>query len=66
MENGRIMDRDAVKEYLGIKETTLCRMVKKGRLPAPVYLGKKTIWFRDSIEKAVARLKAESEANLRI
>lgn len=35
MENGKLMDRAAVKEYLGIGETTLGKMVKLGRRTAP-------------------------------
>lgn len=66
MENGRLMSRDEVKTYLGIGETTLCKMVKLGHLPSPIYLGRKTLWFRESIEKTLSLLKIKSEANLRI
>lgn len=62
----QIMTRDDVKEYFGIKETTLCKMISTGQLPLPTHLGRKTIWFKSSIEKAVDCMRRASERTMEI
>lgn len=61
-----LIEREDLKTLLGIGETTLCKLVKNGRLPAPVYLGRRTVWFKESIDKALALIRRKSEANLKI
>lgn len=59
------ISRSEFKAQLGIGETTLCKWVKQGLAPAPVRLGRTTVWFADAVEKTFEALRRRSEKNLR-
>ena len=39
-----------VSQITGLNRATVSRMVKRGDLPAPIYLGKNPRWHRESFE----------------
>ena len=60
-----MISRQQLKDALGIGETTLCKWVKQGKVPAPIRIGLSTYWFDDAVEKTLETLRRRSEKNLR-
>lgn len=60
-----LITRAEFKARLGIGETTLCKWVRQGVVPAPTRLGRATVWFPDAVEKTLEALRRRSEKNLR-
>ena len=61
----RVLTRDEVKAFFGIRETTLCKWVNACRIPKPIRMGRKTVWFKESIEAAMAAMQCKSEKGLK-
>ncbi len=57
--------RAEFKAQFGIGETTLCKWIKQGVVPAPIRMGRCTVWFPDAVEKTLDALRRRSEKNLR-
>lgn len=54
----KFLNRKEVATYLGVSESTVQRMVKKGELPQPIRIGSKLIrWSENDIVQAVMRYK---------
>ncbi len=54
----KFFNRREVATYLGVSESTVQRMVKKGELPSPIRIGPKLIrWSENDIVQAVMKYK---------
>lgn len=59
------MTVDEVMTFFGVCKSTVYKLVGAGYLPRPIKLGRKNVWLKSSIEKAVQGITKKSEANLR-
>ena len=59
------MTKQEVASALGVTPRTVESYVKRGILPAPVRLGKRVVFFRESVDKALDLLRIKSEKPLR-
>ena len=61
----QVLTRDEVKAFFGIGETTLCKWINACRIPMPTRIGRKTVWFKESIDAAMAAMQRKSEKGLK-
>lgn len=58
------MTKQEVAESLGVTPRTVEAYVKRGRLPSPVRIGKRVVFFRASVDKALELMQIQSEKPL--
>jgi len=58
----RLMSADLAASYLGLSRTTFLDRVKVRRFPAPMREGKRTLWDRRLIDRAIDLYSGVSDA----
>ena len=59
------MGRETAAAYVDLSPATFDKLVKEGKMPAPVRVGVRKIWLRDELEAALKglRLSADDSGN---
>lgn len=59
------MNRETAAAYVDLSPVTFDGLVKQGKMPEPVRIGRRKIWCRDELEAALKalRLSVQDEAN---
>lgn len=52
-------------ELFGCSRGRIYTMVQQGLLPAPIHIGRRVFWLKESLELAIANMRRRSEKNLR-
>jgi excisionase family DNA binding protein len=56
----RVLSRREAARYCGVSESSLDRAVRRGDLPAPIRIGRRTLWRAESLDAALNRLAASN------
>jgi excisionase family DNA binding protein len=54
----RVLSRHEAAKYCGVSSSSFDRAVKRGDLPAPTRIGRRTLWKAESLDAALDRLAA--------
>ena len=60
------LTKQEVAQFFNIGVRTVERMAREGRLPRGIRMGRKSYWWRSSLEKAESLMKAEAERSMKI
>ena len=55
-----------IMALLGCGRSTVYRMVSEGRLPSPTRFGRRTLWFRTSVDVGIESWRHKSERNINL
>jgi excisionase family DNA binding protein len=56
----RVLSRREAAKYCGVSESSFDRAVKRGDLPAPIRVGRRTLWRAEWLDAALDRLAASN------
>lgn len=60
-----VYDFAELKAYMSCGEDKIRAMVKAGKLPSPVRAGRKLVWFKSTIDVAVAAMRKAATDNIK-
>jgi excisionase family DNA binding protein len=55
----RVLSRREAANYCGVSQSSFDRAVKRGDLPGPIRVGRRTLWRAESLDAALDRLATQ-------